>query len=146
MNKRKVSEEERAHFIKNLEQKWDIEIKKHYWYPLYSCKRKDVVAINELDVEDTNDEKKVQIIIECILALGDLKIYNMNEFENAIYEIDTAAIEPFYSVDGNGEHIWFSDKMNWVIYVSHNGTITFGGKSLINRIKEKWQNWESHLY
>ncbi|MCM2535082.1 hypothetical protein NDK43_25510 [Neobacillus pocheonensis] len=34
MNKRKVSEEEQVILIKNLEQKWDIEMGKHYWYPL----------------------------------------------------------------------------------------------------------------
>ena len=62
------------------------------------------------------------------------------EFENAIYEIDIVSLEPFYSVDGNGEKIWFSEKMNWVIYVSHKGSITFGDKSFIKKIKKSGRN------
>ena len=146
MNKRKVSEEEQAIHIKNLEQKWDIEMGKHYWYPLYKCRREDVVAFKELDIEDKKDKIKVEIIVDSILELGDLKVYEMNEFEKSIYGIDTASLEPFYSADGNGEKIWFSGKMNWVIYVFHEGSITFGGKSFIKKIKEKWENWQSDLY
>lgn len=72
-----------------------------------------------------------------------MKIFDMNEFEKTIYENDTASLEPFYSVDENGEKFWFSEKMNWVIYASHEGSITFGGKSFIKKIKEKWENWEN---
>ncbi|ULT57393.1 hypothetical protein L1999_02025 [Neobacillus drentensis] len=68
---------------------------KHYWYPLYKCKREDVVAFNELDFEDKKDEMKVQIIIDSILELGDLKVFDMNEFEKSIYEIIPYLLNPF---------------------------------------------------
>jgi hypothetical protein len=62
MNKRNVSEEEQAIHIKNLEQKWGIEMGKHYWYPLYKCRRENVVAFKELDIEDKKDKIKVEMI------------------------------------------------------------------------------------
>ncbi len=44
----------------------------------------------------------------------------------------------------NGEAYWFDDSLNWVVYKSHEGTITFGGEWLINHVKDIWEDWSNY--
>lgn len=143
---RRVAERERDALVKSLITKWDVKIDGiwSYWYPLKECRRNDVIAFISLDYD--TDEEKEQIIKNYILSVGDNEIYEMNEFGLATYVISTESLYPFYPNRGEGETIWFSEHMKWIIYVSHDNTITFGGRALIKHIKDNWRNWKSDLY
>lgn len=52
-----------------------------------------------------------------------------------------ANMYPYYSKEG----FWTSGNMDWIIYASHDGTITFGGEWLINELKSSWGDWKSHI-
>ncbi len=34
--------------------------------------------------------------------------------------------------------------MDWIIYVSHERTTTFGGKWLVDQSKKVWEDWKSN--
>ncbi|HEU5377623.1 MAG TPA: hypothetical protein VFV38_19540 [Ktedonobacteraceae bacterium] len=59
------------------------------------------------------------------------------------YEMDVAwmVAEP-----GPLEHCWTSESMDWLIYTSHEHSITLGGQWLLQEVKQHWPQWEEHLY
>jgi len=63
---------------------------------------------------------------------------------SAEYEQEISAFRPTYGF--NGEGFWCCKQMDWVIYASHENSITFGGEWLINKVKGAWSNWESYLW
>ncbi|MBP1961185.1 hypothetical protein [Paenibacillus aceris] len=71
-------------------------------------------------------------------------IYEIREWSNLGHQVKFEFFEPNY--DGDGEGFWFTDEMNWIIYCSHENSITFGGELLIRRIKENWSEWNEYLW
>lgn len=59
------------------------------------------------------------------------------------YEMDLALLIPWG--DG-GEHCWTSEKMDWLLYTSHESSVTLGGDWFLNLVKQAWPQWEEHLY
>ena len=126
--------------ITKLKSVWDIE--KHYWYPLYDCKRSDVIAFNDDYIEDI--ESKISDIKNFLWSQNRNQIFEMHE-DRTVWVIETNALDPSYDVRYL-ERFWFDEDMNWIIYASHEGSITFGGRELISALKGKWQDWESNLF
>ena len=124
---------------KKLKSTWDIN--KHYWYPLYDCKREDVIAFNADYIEDMED--KVSDIVNSLLGHNN-QIFEMHE-DRTLWIIETTSLDPSY--DGRyGERFWFNEDLDWIIYASHEGSITFGGRELISSLKGKWVDWNSNLF
>lgn len=126
--------------LKQLSSVWDIE--KHYWYPLYGCKRSDVIAFNDNYIEGI--ESKVLDIQNILLSQNNDCIFEMQE-DRTIQMIETTSLDPSYD-NHYGERFWFTEDMNWVIYASHEGSITFGGHKLISALKEKWPDWAANVF
>ncbi len=57
------------------------------------------------------------------------------------YELDVALLIPW-----GYETYWTSEKLDWILYSSHEYSLTVGGEWLINLIKDAWPGWERHLY
>lgn len=125
---------------KHIEFIWDIN--QHYWYPLYKCKRNDVLAFND-DYINKNEEK-ITDVRDILLKLNYNSVYEMNE-DRLIWLIDTNSLVPTMS-KYNDERFWFSEDMSWIIYVSHEGSITLGGEELLNQVKAKWDDWQSNIF
>ncbi|MGB6406519.1 MAG: hypothetical protein WBF39_03525 [Planococcus donghaensis] len=125
---------------KHIEFIWDIT--QHYWYPLYKCKRNDVLAFND-DYINKNEEK-ITDVRNILLKLNYNSVYEMNE-DRLIWLIDTNSLVPTMS-KYNDERFWFSEDMSWIIYVSHEGSITLGGEELLNQVKAKWDDWQSNIF
>lgn len=60
--------------------------------------------------------------------------------------------EEFYSIEveemvafENLEKYYFDETCNWIVYVSHENTIAFGGQSFIESLIKKWTNWSMYL-
>lgn len=58
------------------------------------------------------------------------------------YEMDTALLIPSH---GPTEGYWTSEKMDWILYALHEGSLTIGGEWLLNGVKKAWPQWEQHL-
>ncbi|GEM_PF-2093539 len=59
------------------------------------------------------------------------------------YEIDLPDAKFRYTGD---EGFWTSDGMQWMIYSSHESSITFGGVSLANEVTARWPECELYRY
>ena len=141
MIKERLEEEYSQKIKRKLSIEWDI--KYPYWYPLYDCNRRDVIAF---DSEYTEKSNKLELIKKLLIAHGVKAIYEFRE--NGI----SSQIKGFRNYDfwlsetyfWNNECFWFDDNMDWIIYVSHEGTTTFGGSWLVEQLKELWKNWKSN--
>ncbi|PUA36422.1 hypothetical protein C8Z91_23735 [Paenibacillus elgii] len=141
MQKEKIPDEVSANLRKNMEQIWDIS--KPYWYPLFDCKRDDLIAF---DSEYIENEEKLKAIITLLKQHGEEQVIEFLESGHTFY-MRVSNLYPYYCYNGDftgGEGFWTSQKMDWIIYASHEGTITFGGEWLVKGLKLLWSDWENN--
>ncbi|WP_270812578.1 hypothetical protein [Exiguobacterium sp. CinTr1] len=113
----------------------------HYWYPLSTAVRPDVIAFDSDYIEE--DDQKIKEIQQWILRRGADVVFELHE-DLTLWQIDTDSLDPCY--DGRYlERYWFDQHMNWVIYASHESTISFAGNELITSLQSSWPDWQEHL-
>ena len=113
----------------------------HYWYPLSTARRPDVIAFDSDYIDE--DDQKIKEIQQWILRQGADVVFELHE-DLTLWQIDTDSLDPCY--DGRYlERYWFDQHMNWVIYASHESTISFGGNELITSLQSFWPDWQEHL-
>lgn len=138
--RRTLSDEERKHIWDKMAKTWDI--KGAYWYPLENCIREDIFVFVD---NYFYDELGIESIRSVLLKRGINRVWELCESEPfPEYEIDTSDFSPVYSISGEG--YWCSDDMDWIIYVSHENSITVGGEWLLDEIKAIWSNWEERKW
>ncbi|NOU89756.1 hypothetical protein GC102_28985 [Paenibacillus sp. LMG 31460] len=142
MDKEQIHDEVSLSLRNEMESVWDIN--RRYWYPLNECKRSDLIAFNADYIED--DKSKHEFILTVLKEHGIEQIYEFLE-TGETYRIQISDLHPFYGYYGaiGGEGFWCSDKMDWIIYASHEGTITFGGEWLVSKLKSVWIDWRNHV-
>jgi len=142
VQKREIPVEVSADVRTRMKSVWDIN--KYYWYPLSECKRDDLIAFNS---EYIDSDEKLNEIIKLFKEHGENQVFEFLE-TGQTYEIEISNLYPYYCYNKDstgGEGFWTSDKMDWIIYASHEGTITFGGEWLVKEIKSKWSDWKSNI-
>ena len=107
-----------------------------YWYPLCDKKRIDDVEYFEKEVFlDKYGEKKT---INLLNQLGDKTINEIVEVGNdkkiSVDNLDLTSDETFYC----------NDNVDWIIYCSHEKTITIGGKILLDKFKTDWPELDKY--
>ncbi|EGO63400.1 hypothetical protein [Acetonema longum] len=123
-----------------LLEKWDIQ-PKSYWYPLRNTSKNDMMAFQEesFDVEFGIEN------LRRILQKHDIQhVWTLTE-SGPEYELTVSVFEPLYCHTGV-ETYSFSQRADWVIYASHEESITIGGKWLIDEIKANWPHWECFVW
>lgn len=144
MEKEKIPDEVSIELREKMENTWDINLR-HYWYPLSKCKRCDLIAFDADYIED--DSSKLNCIIMLLKEHGVSQLYEFLESGHA-YKIQISELRPFYAyynASTGGEGFWCSEEMDWIIYASHEGTITFGGEWLVEGLKSLWSDWKNHI-
>ncbi len=58
------------------------------------------------------------------------------------HECDVHLFEPLYT---GAEGYWSSVGLDWIVYASHESSITIGGW-LADRVKKGWPQWKSHTW
>jgi hypothetical protein len=137
---RTVVGEEKDEIKRQLANRWNY-VTDHYWNPLSdSTKRENLFIMRKYLTKH---------YIE-------IRAYVMQNFSH-VYRYGEGLIEPQYCSETsvldfnyNGLEIMYFDKdFSWVIYLSHEETITFSGtllpiiKSLLNNEQDKWNKFES---
>ena len=119
-----------------LRSRW--EISEGYWFPLAECALPDVVAFK------TNPFYKAAVHerLRGILASRGIEhLWELREF-GPEYEEALALFAPYY---GEAEGYWSSGGMDWIIYASHERSVTVGG-SLLDELKAMWPSWQAHVW
>lgn len=130
-----------------VQSRWNLKGK--YWYPLAPYPLSDVIAF---DTSYINTTDKLIFLMTLICEHGDNNLYELQERGDAYVINDFLPIDyqnmlwrsdKYY--DFFNEGIWCSDQSDWIIYYSHEETVTVGGQWLIDRLKIAWSDWKANI-
>jgi hypothetical protein len=134
--RRVLSAAESQSIWSRLRDRWQIP--EGYWYPLAECKLSDVVAFKTRSFDEAVAIERLRVIFA---ARGTDRVWELREY-GPEYEEDLALFEPFYN---GAEGYWSSGDMGWIIYASHESSVTVGGW-LLQDVKAMWPSWQSHVW
>ncbi len=131
----KLDEEIAIEIRKQILEKWDAG--QSYFYPLNNTERDDVICFpQDYFLKDFGLKK----LSNCLRTLKIEECYLLDEYIN---HKEDYLISPEEIVSYNGLEKYYCDKSNdWIIYFSHENTVTFGGKVIIDILKSEWINWK----
>ncbi|MFH1224226.1 MAG: hypothetical protein V1676_00300 [Candidatus Diapherotrites archaeon] len=128
--------------------KWDMTIEKYhpeyselFWWPLAETKCRDLIALNSAPFE-----KRGLAGIRDILRKHGVKRVLVLNYGDYSYEADLSIFDPRAQYYPQWRVFCTSEKMDWVIYLSHESSITFGGKWLVAKVKKAYPEWKSLVY
>lgn len=129
--RRTITKQESNELWDQLESRWQVT--GGYWYPAeLLVSFPEDVAIIDAEVFETEVPRET---LRTILAeRGIERVFTLFEFAGEHeYEIDIALLEPCYG--SSGELYCTSSAMDWLIYASHENTITLAGAWLLESIR-----------
>jgi hypothetical protein len=87
-----------------------------------------------------------QLLREALGSRGISRVLQLHEFgpPEPEYEIELSILEPMYA--SGGEEYCVSKELDWVVYASHESSITIAGEWLIEAFKQKWPEWTHRTY
>jgi hypothetical protein len=123
-----------------LANRWAVDPSEHYWYPLNTAiPTADVFAAQawyfDREVGDA-------LLSDILLQRGITRVWEVHELRRPPeYELSPSlcAFEAY-------ETYWSSKELDWLVYTSHEASITFAGSWLVEEIKRVWENWEQRVY
>jgi hypothetical protein len=134
--RRVLSTEESDQIWSRLRQAWRIS--EGYWYPLAEGSLSNIAAFQDKPFYKAVSPDLLRRILK---AHKIERLWELRE-SGAEYEQDTSLFQPYY----NGtEGYWSSDESDWIIYVSHESSVTIGGW-LLDDIKARWPSWEKNVW
>lgn len=122
---------------KKFKKIWDVT--EHYWYPLSSCNRKDIIVF---DRDYCELHGKFDELISCLIEHSISEIIELRE-DGSIKIIKKINGFEFWMSDEYfwmNEGFWFDNNFDWVIYKSHEDTVTIGGNWLMSQMMIKWND------
>lgn len=112
-----------------------------YWYPF--SKIKETIPLVVYDLDHIYEDGK---IIQLERVLNALSIDKVISVQNQDYKPEPERLDliaRLYETDESGynfnwyvENYYYDETKEWLIYVSHEGTITFAGKRLVQAATE----------
>ena len=87
-----------------------------------------------------------QILRKALEKRSVTRIYQLQEFgpPEPEYEIELGLLEPAYN--SGGEQYSTSNPNDWVVYASHESSITICGEWLTAVFKQEWPEWSQRAY
>ena len=128
---RRLKNEESKSLEKSLKDTFDFgswKDENYYWEPLSKTKNSVQTIYFEDDLFQPED---IQKIVDILKSISGDKIFLLTE-DNINYEVETSS----FDIDWI-ESAYSDFKTSWLIYISHEGTITFAGKELVSRIENE---------
>lgn len=107
----------------------------YYWEPLFKTKNKLPTIYFE---DDLFKYEKLQKIIDIVQSISGERIYLLTE-ENIHYEVETSS----FNIDWI-ESAYCNFDSSWMIYISHEGTITFAGAEIIAKVENEFTEILKH--
>ena len=112
-----------------------------YWYPLQSIK--DDIPVVAFDLDEIYEDDKINQI-ETVLSR--LSIDSATAIQNQDFNTETKTVSLkslLYESDADGynfpwyvESYYYDDSKQWMIYTSHEFTITFAGEKMVRMANE----------
>jgi len=135
-SRRALTEEESTALWERVRQRWGTE--GGYWYPLQGNAPPDAVAF---DV-DAFDQHVPAPVFQAILGDHGLQsAFELREY-GPEYELELALVVPSYN---GAEGYWTAGEFDWLVYASHESTVTVAGDWLVRSVQQQWPTWSEHL-
>src|SRR5207302_5010472 len=128
--RRVLSSTERKEAWSKLGTLWGIK-QTDYWYPLDHYEADNVEAFQAPYFDKEVGSEKLRAILQ---NHGVERVLELREY-GPEYELELSAFEPYYN---GAEGYWCSEQMDWILYASHESSITIGGEWLLRRVKDIW--------
>jgi hypothetical protein len=138
---RLVPRDESQQLWQQIQNRWGANRRYWFWYPMVSTKIPQAVIAFEADW--FHSEIPLHVIRHILKLHGVKRIYELRETSGYEYEMDLELFEPYYNGD---EGFWTSEPVDWLIYASHERSLTVAGEWLVSAIKAAWPHWEHHLW
>lgn len=123
--RRVLRKEESERLWSELRKAWSI--RDHYWFPLKEgLTPPNILAFHTDYFQSITGQSILQ---ESLERHGVSTVFLLHEFGDPDYEIELKIFEPGYH-DG-GEQYSTSEQTDWIVYASHESSITVGGEWLI---------------
>jgi hypothetical protein len=119
-----------------LRERWQIPA--GYWYPLADCTLPDVAAFDATALSDGAPHDRLQDILE---RRGVKGVWELREY-GPEYELEVSLFDPHYT---GAEGYWSSGALDWIVYASHESSVTVGGW-LLGEVQALWPAWQTHLW
>jgi hypothetical protein len=140
--RRVLAQEESRKLWSELEKAWGIG--GGSWFPL----KEGIVPPNVITFHSDYFGMMggAQLLREALGTRGIAKIYLLHEFAplEPDYEVECPIAEPTYG--SGGEQYCTSGSAEWVVYASHESSITVCGEWLTTIFKQKWPDWNQRSY
>jgi hypothetical protein len=134
--RRVLTTEESKAVWSRLRERWQI--LDHDWYPLVDCSLLHVAAFKARAFEEAVPHHRLKSIRA---SRGIARVWELREY-GPEYEEDVSLFEPFYN---GAEGYWSSGELDWLLYASHESSITVAGWLLLN-LKAIWPAWQTQLW
>lgn len=129
--------QEASDIWKAVEAQWGLK-RRGVFYPLCETIRGDVVAFQAPHLMEAISPPKMAQLLE---LRGVSRVWELREY-GPEYEIDVASLETAYN---GAEGYWTSDTFDWIVYASHESSVTVGGW-LLEDLKATWAEWGTRLW
>ncbi len=122
----------------------------HYWYPLMSVPTLPEVVV--LCDDYWRDEiVNPGHIPDLLNGICSGPIIEIREWDWSC-EVDISLLYPFYFISRGGEGLFTDKSLGWLIYASHEQSVSLGGERLrrsLDRVvpdwkSGKWEGWPDH--
>jgi hypothetical protein len=130
--RRVLTAEEARSIWSALRDRWQVPAE--YWYPLADCTLSDIAAFN---AEAFAAAIPYQTLQGMLAARGIERVWELREY-GPEYEQEVALFEPCYN---GAEGYWSSEGLAWVVYASHENSVTVAGW-LLQELKD-WPSWQT---
>lgn len=132
-HRRVLSKEESERLWNGLRRAWSS-IGDGYWFPLKEgILPPNILAFHTDYFQSINGQR---ILRDALERRGVSTVFLLHEFGDPEYEVELSIFEPSYG-DG-GEQYSTSEGTDWVVYISHESSITIGGEWLIDEFRESY--------
>ena len=136
--RRTFTKEESDRIWAELKAKWEVGC--DYWYPLKSKELPPGILAFHTDYFDDNKEA---ILRELLARRGIERIWELREHGDDDRELELALFQPRYN---GAEGYWTSAESDWLVYASHESSITLAGDWLVLAFRETVPGCDRYRY
>jgi hypothetical protein len=121
----------------SLKKTWQVD---GYWEPLAQVSLEQEVLV--MDANAYEAAVAPAALQEKLRVMGVNRVFELREHEaEPSHLLAVELFDPYYSL---AEGFWFTSDLDWLLYASHEGSVTAGGTKIISAIEEIWPDCRKH--
>jgi len=143
--RRTLSDAERDAIWESLAERWHFE-RNGYFYPMEDRSTPDRMVAFKGSAFASSDAGPAALVRRILREWKTRHIWHLwagRAFRGADCEADLDLLHP---VSLAFEAYWTDSSYDWLIYTSHEGSITVAGNALVERLTAAWPGWQEHLW